>query len=255
MTQLPWNHQNTEFSLWKSPLFCSDRRKFLFFRWNLEPVTPPSQASLILRESRNGKRKSLSFLAISGSIFCCTLSHLLTDYGPRGRQLRESATEVALKSFCLTGKRLLLCLIQMWNTRLLYLLSSSRTGLHTTKMWKKLELCGHELCSSLDQDPLKDPFTTELHWQWPFMSSEKSWPFQAEWKMALHALKGFWWICSVCSTDVSIKTPCAVPKGLTDVLLLLLGRLGKPWEIPALTKLCRSTLLQWKNSTPAGIRR
>lgn len=123
------------------------------------------------------------------------------------------------------------------------------------KCERQLQLCEHKLCSSLDQDPLKDPFTAELHWQWPFMASEKSWPFQAEWKMTLHALKGFWWICLLCSTAVTIKTPCAVSEGLSDALLLLLGRLGKPWEIPALTKLCRSTSLQWKNLTPAGIHR
>lgn len=129
--------------------------------------------------------------------------------------------------------------------------------------WRAIQQKCENSCSSvntnwvpaLDQDPLKGPFTTELHWQWPFMASEQSWPFQAEWKMALHALKGFWWISLLYSTDVTVKAPCAVSEGLTDVLLLLLGRLGKPWEIPALTKLCRSTLLPWKNSTPAGIHR
>lgn len=67
-------------------------------------------------------------------------------------------------------------------------------------------LCEHKLCSSLDQDPLKDPFMAVLHWQWPFMASETSWPFQIEWKMALHPLKVFRWMCSLCFADDTKKT-------------------------------------------------
>lgn len=87
-------------SLCKSPLFCSDWRKFIFFRWNLEPVTPPSQASLTLRESRNGKRKSLSFLAILALLFVasCLICWQIMDYGDV-MSTRSLATEMALKSF------------------------------------------------------------------------------------------------------------------------------------------------------------
>lgn len=129
------NHQSTEFSLQESPLFCSDRRKFLFFRWNLEPVTPPSQASLILRESRNGKRKSLSFLAVLALLFVasCLICWQIMNLGDVSS---ESCHWNGFKVFYFTRKCLLLCLIQMWNARLLYLLSSSRTGMHTAKMWK-----------------------------------------------------------------------------------------------------------------------
>lgn len=128
LTWLPWNHQNTQFSLQKSPLFCSDRRKFLFFRWNLEPVTPLSRASLILRESRNGKRKSLSFLAILALLFVasCLICWQIMDHGDVSS---GGCHWNAFKIFCLTRKWLLLCLIQMWNARLLYLLY----GMHTAK--------------------------------------------------------------------------------------------------------------------------
>lgn len=121
MTWLPWNRQNTQFSLHKSPLFFFDGRKFLFFRWNLEPVTPPSQASLILRESRNGKRKSLSFLAILTLLFVasCLICWQIMDHGDVSS---ESCHWNGFKILCLTGKCLLLCLIHMWNARLLYLL-------------------------------------------------------------------------------------------------------------------------------------
>lgn len=77
----------------------------------MEPVTLPSQASLILRESRNGKRTFLQFLAISGSTFCCVLCHLFADSGPRERQLRACHRN-GFKVLSLIGKCLLLCLMQ-----------------------------------------------------------------------------------------------------------------------------------------------